>query len=846
MAASEMNKTRIIFKLAFSELRHGWKHFSVFVICLALGVTIMGAVGGIGSVVSGALEREVKSLLGGDIEARLRGVEATPDERKFLESYGKISSIATLRSMLYHGEESTLVEVKAIDSAYPLVGQLLLNENISVPAALANGGAIVDSILLAHLGLTLGDEIRLGSKVFIIRGTLKKEPDRAVQIFSFGPRVMVSQESIREAGLVNTFSLMEHRYRILLPEPQFIKNTMKEQLKAELKARFPGSSWQVDTGTDGNQILERFTSQLLTFLTLSGLATFLIAGIGIGSSARAYLERKLQTIAVFKSLGASQRTVLMVYLAVLGVLALIGGLLGTLSALIIVHAMLPLISPVLPIIEPDALPSIPPFFLAFWYGLLIVYLFSMPALLGALKIRPAQLFRSKTGILLVRGDYMTWWVTGALALLLLGTLTIAATDKIFMLGAVGVMLLAFLLFGLCAVGVRTIARRTKAKRPWLRLALGNLHRRGSTAGTVIFAIGVSLTVLIALTLTEANFQSRIKILADEKAPSLFLMDIQPHQRDGIQSLLKEYADPKRIMIYPMLRGRISAINGVPIREEDVDPDVRWAVRGDRGISTADLLPDNARVAAGQWWPEHYQGPPLVSVDKRFLSGMGLKIGSILTLNLLGEDITATVANSRDIDYTTFQLNFSLILSPGVIDSYPRTYLSTVHLDASREKEAELARKIARDFSGVTIIRTAEVIAVVLEIAGYIAMALRITVGISLLAGLLVLVSALSATLEQRLYDVAVLKVLGARKSDILKAYTFEWILLALATSLIAASLGTLGSWLIMLRFRGQDFSPMLEVILTTVGACVIVIWLTGYYGNRRMFKLRAAGLLRNE
>ncbi len=334
-----MNSHRIVFSLALAEIRRGWKHFSVFIVCLALGVTIMGAVGGIGSIISTSLEREAKSLLGGDVEARLRSVEASQEELSFLKSYGAVSYIATLRSMLYVRQESILVEVKAIDEAYPLVGKLLLNETISRDAALANGGVIVDSILLSQLGLTIGDEISLGSKSYTIRATLKKEPDRAVQIFSFGPRVMMSHESLRQSGLISTFSLIEHRYRILAPNSVTKKDRFADQIKSDLKARLPSSSWRVDAGTEGNQTIERFTSQLLAFLTLSGFATFLIAGIGIGSSARAYLEKKLQTIAVFKSLGASRRTVLAVYLAVLGSLALIGSLLGIMIALTIVIAL---------------------------------------------------------------------------------------------------------------------------------------------------------------------------------------------------------------------------------------------------------------------------------------------------------------------------------------------------------------------------------------------------------------------------------------------------------------------------------------------------------------------------
>lgn len=846
MAVSAPSNTQHILRLALHELRHGWRHFSIFVVCLMLGVAIMGSVGSFGALVGRALESEAKSLLGGDFEVRTGATAVTGAQRKALDSYGRVSSVTTLRSILYHGENSTLVEIKAVDEAYPLVGRLTLNEPVTLEEALAGNGVIVDAILLAQLDLTLGDTIQLGSGQYVIRATLKKEPDRAVQIFSFGPRVMMSHDSLKASGLVKLFSLVEHRYRVLTASASPVDEHFSRALEAKFASQFPGAAWRVQTGTDGNQTVERFTGQLLSFLTLSGLATFLIAGIGIGSSARAYLERKLQTIAVFKTLGATRRSILAIYMLVLAMLAGAGGLGGVALAIASVLSVVPLLTPVLPVLETQTSLSPWPLALAFWYGLLIVYLFSMPALLSALNIRPSILFRSRAGILLFRKDRVVWRVAAILAVLLLATLLLSARDKLFILGAIGVMAVAFAVFGACAVLVRRIARKLHVRKPWLQLALGNLHRPGSTTGTVIYAIGISLTVLIALTLTEANFQSRIRELVEEKAPTLFMIDIQPDQQDGLKALLGQYASPEQVMLYPMVRGRISAINGVAVKESEVDEDVRWAVRGDRGLSTSVALPPNARIAQGQWWPADYNGEPLLSVDQRFLKGMKLKLGDTLTLNILGEDITARIASARDIDYTTFQINFSMMLSPGALDRFPRTYLATVHLGTHADREAELVRTINRTLPGITIIRTAEIVNVVREIVEHIATALRVTVAISLFAGLLVLISALSATIEQRIYDTAVLKVLGARRRDILKSCTAEWMLLALITSAIAAIIGTLSSWLITLRFRGQGFSPMPEVTLATIAACIVVIWLTGALGNRRLFNLHISSLLRNE
>ncbi len=844
--ASTKAQPKLALKLALQELRHGWRHFTVFISCLVLGVAIMGSVGGLGGVVEYALKSQAKSLLGGDIEARIRGVEATEEQRRFLEQYGKLSYVATLRTMLYNEDNALLVEIKAVDNAYPLVGDLRLHDRFLREEALRGRGIVVDPILLSQLAIAVGDRVQIGEAEYTIRGTLAKEPDRAVQMFSFGPRVMMSHEALQASGLAGMMSLVEHRYRIVTPPGVVADEAYEAKIEAALEERFPEVKWRVRTGNDGNRTVQRFTDQLLAFLMLSGLATFLIAGIGIGSSARRYLEKKLPTMAVFKTLGATRRTVLWIYIWVLGLLGIVGGLIGVVMAFAAVQALLPLLSQVLPVLETVRYISPFPFLVAMWYGILIVFIFSMPALLSALDVRPSLLFRSKSQVLLFRSDDHTKIVVGYITILLIVTLVLTAHDPDLILGAIAVMGMAFAVFAYFATLVRYIAKRIQVKRPWLKLALGNLYRPGSSAGTVIFAIGISLTVLIALTVTEANFQSRIDRLVKEEAPSLFMIDIQPHQVEPLEALLLEYAADEKIMLYPMIRGRISHLNGVSVSEAEVDDDVRWAVRGDRGVSYSATLPENAQIILGEWWPEEYDGEPLVSVDKRFIDGMNLKIGSTITLNILGEEVTARVASARDIDYSTFQINFAMMLSPGVLEAFPQTYLATVHLDSSTEKEADLVRRIAMELPGVTLIRTKEIVELVKEAVGYIATALSVTVAISLFAGLLVLVSALSATIEQRMYDIAVFKVLGARQRDILKSCTAEWMLLALFTSVIAAVIGTLSAWLINLYFRNDDFAAMPEVTITTILACIVVIWLTGYIGNRRLFRLRPAGLLRNE
>jgi putative ABC transport system permease protein len=841
-----VNSLAISYKLALGELRQGWRHFAVFLACLILGVAVMASVNSFGAIIKNSFKTEAQSLLGGDIEIRIRGMAATDEQRQFITKYGDVSYVANLRSMLHFQDEHTLVEVKAVDSNYPLLGKLQFNENIKREAVFKKNGIAIDSILLSQMGLALGDEVTIGAGTYTIRATLKTEPDRSVQIFTFGPRIMMNHAALAESQLVNTFSLVEHRYRVVVPKNVTADETYKAAIRNELGSQFPNVSWRISLGTDANSMIKRFLTQLLSFMTLSSLATFLIAGIGIGSSVRSYLQKKSQTIAVLKVQGASRKIVFTTYAFVIAILVVVGGAIGSAISMAITTAFMPMAGEILPSIKGQGGIHWPSLLLAVWYGFLVAFLFSIPALFSAVNIRPSLLFRSKTGVLLFRNDNLVRAIIAVFSLLLVATLLLNSDDKVFIGGAIFVIFLSFSLFYLCGVWVKFATKRIRVKTVWLKLALGNIYRPGSTSGTVIYAIGISLTVLIALTLTEANFQNRIKQLMEEKAPSLFMIDIQPYQKEALNKLLLEYAHEDQIMLYPMSRGRIIKIDGKPVREVDVSDDVDWAVRGDRGLSYSVAPPENANIIEGEWWPEDYQGKPLLSVDSRFLEGMGIEIGDTITVSILGEEITAEITSAREIDYSTFQLNFAMILSPGVIEKFPHTSLATIHLEANEDTELELASHIAKEFPGVTAIRTKEVVELVQTIMGHIATALKVTVGISLFAGLLVLTSALSATIEQRMYDVAVLKVLGARRSDILKSCTAEWMILALTTSVIASVIGTVSAYFINSRLRSKEFLIMPEVTLTTIALCIIVIWLIGYLGNRRLFNFRVAGLLRNE
>lgn len=805
----------------------------------------MGGVGLMGEMITQAFRQEAQSLLGGDLEVRLSTNLPSKEEKAYFDTLGHISEVTTLRTMTRVRNMRSLAEIKAVDAQYPLIGEVVLEGGRPLQELLKNGGVVVDPSLLLKLECKVGDTIQIGSQSYTIRGILKIEPDRAVQLFSFGPRIMMSRVSLEKSGLISALSLMEHRIRILLDTRPKDMEAYERQIEEVLAARFPDKAWRIISTTDGNASVDRVIDQLISFLSLSALATFLIAGIGISSSVRYYLEKKMMSIAVLKVLGGSARQIVSSYAVVLFILASVSGAIGALIAVGIVKFVVPFIISFVPTLKGHAIIYAKPLIVAGWYGVCITFTFSLPALLSAAATKSSLLFRIKIGLLKIVMSPQVVIALSALASLLIGSLVYFAADRLFMSVALIIIVTSFLIFYLCTLVMRWLVARIKSHKPWVRLAVGNMIRPGGGASTVVYAVGISLSVLITLVLAESNFQRRLTEIIENDAPTLFMFDIFPTQKDDLRNVLSSFAEEGNIRQLPMVRGRITHKNGEPITEDDVSPDVRWALLRDRGLSYSKTAPPGTEFTEGSWWAEDYRGKPLLSVDARFMKGMGLTLGDTLTFNILGNEIEATVSSARKIDYSTFQINFALMLSPGVIEQFPATYLTTVHL-ADLEKEMEVMNAIASQFPNVTIISTIEVVQVVEKLVSNAARTLTIAIGVSLFAGLLVLVSALGATLESRIYDIAIVKVMGARKRDIIRSCLVEWALITFVTAGFASVIGTVSSWLVVMRLRGQSFHLMPSVSITTIVLCFLVIATTGYAVSGGLFNVRPARYLRNE
>jgi putative ABC transport system permease protein len=344
-------------------------------------------------------------------------------------------------------------------------------------------------------------------------------------------------------------------------------------------------------------------------------------------------------------------------------------------------------------------------------------------------------------------------------------------------------------------------------------------------------------------LVEGNLSHEVENRLPAEAPAFFFIDIQPDQLAGFASIVQAIPGARFDQV-PMMRGRITRLNGVPVENAVVAPEAQWALRSDRGLTYAATLPAGSQLAAGAWWPADYRGPPLVSFDASLAQGMGVRVGDTLSVNLLGREITAVVANLRSIDWERLGINFALVFAPGTLEGAPQTHLAAVYLPQSEEEQ--LVRAVTESFPNISAIHVREALAAVNRLIGTIGDAIRLTALVALAAGMLVLGGAIAAGHHRRVYDAVVLKVLGATRGTLARAFLIEHALLGALSALVACALGTLAAYFLVTRLIRIEWVFLPAPLLWTVGLAVLLTLVFGFAGTWRALGAKAGPYLRNE
>jgi len=837
-------------RYSLREMRGGLSGFLIFITCIALGVGAIGGVNSVSRAITASVSNEGQSLLGGDMRFELNQREASSAEMAFLEAQGTVARSAGMRSMarLEDGSDQTLAEVKAVDAAYPLFGALETTPALSHDELFGERGgiwgAVAPDMLFERLGLSDGARIRLGGATFELRARLITEPDLVSDGFGFAPRLMVSLDGLRASGLIQPGSLVEHAYKIKLADgtPESAITAISDRAKAE----FPEAGWSIRSRSNAAPALAGNVERFSQFLTLVGLTSLVVGGVGVANAVRAHLDAKRGVIATLKSLGASGMFVFTVYLVQVMIVAAIGILFGLAIAIAMPFAASSALSSVIPVpaeggIYPDALA------MGALFGLLVTLAFALMPLGRARDVPATALFREMG--LDGRGLPRLVYVASALGIgLALAALAVwFSSDRTIALIFVGATVFAFIVLRSVAVLVQWLARQAPAVRSTpLRLAIGNIHRPGALTPSVVLSLGLGLTLLVTLALIDGNLRRQISGSLPERAPNFFFVDIQSTEVDQFAALIQSASPSGKLVRVPMLRGRVVELNGVDVQKVEVPPEGQWVLRGDRGITYAQNAPENATLTAGEWWPADYSGEPLVSFSAEEAGEIGLKVGDTVTVNVLGRNVTARIANLRQVEWESMGINFVMVFSPNAFAGAPHAWLATLlDKDASAADEAKLLNEVTRAFPAITSVRVKDALDVVNRIVGQLGTAIRAAAAVALIASVLVLAGALAAGNRARTHDAVVLKMLGATRRTLIAAFSLEYMLIGLATAIFALLAGGAAAWFVVARIMTLPSSFLPEVALSTVAIALVLTVGIGLAGTWRVLGQKAAPVLRN-
>ena len=799
-------------RIARRDLNARFRGLRLLLVCLFLGTAALAAIGSLTAAIEREIESNGRTYLGGDLQVELwqRGLNA--EERAALEELGTVSAGLRMQAMARHDEEAAPIELKAVDTAYPLYGELRLEDGRSVgppspdEAWLSPGAA-------DRLGVATGDTITIGTQQLRVGGMIADEPDRLSEGFQLGPTVIVAENLPQRAGLVAPGSMYQTKTRV-----RFSGSRDMEVAAEALEKRFPQAGFDIDTADRAAPGTDRFVDRMGEFLTLVGLAALVIAGIGIGGGVTSYLDARRQGIATLKILGATSRDIARIYALQITTAALVGSLAGIAVGIAIVPLLSRALEGLLPvssgfIVDPGAIA------LALAYGLLVALVFAAPPLLRArhfpamalMRARVAPLARDRQALLLVGG--------GLAAIVALALLT--ADNPLlsggFLAGAAAILGLLALL----GLAIRKLAAALPRPRsPIARNALANLHRPGASTGALVTALGFGLAAFVLLAAVQSAIDGNIERRVPDRAPDYFVLDIPRDRVTEFETLVKQ-ADPEAdYRTVPALRGSVLAFGpeGAMTRTADLDdiPEGAWALRGERGLTYADEIPQGNELTAGNWWGPFYTGEPLVSVDEDFAEAAGLKIGDLITFGVLGVERSARIANLRRIDWESMGFNYVFVLSPNALRDAPHNLAATIELSPGTPT-GPLLRALVGAFPSASVIEVGGVLEQARAVLEQVGLATLAAASVAVLAGLAVLLGAIAAARAARTYDTVVLRVLGADRRQILVMQLIEYAALTGALALVALGIGSLAAWLVVTRLFEFDWLPDWGMIIGVLG-----------------------------
>lgn len=829
--------------IARRDLNARFRGLRLLLVCIFLGTAALAAIGTLTAAIEQELASSGQELLGGDLEVEVWQRDLRPEEREALAEYGEVSSGFRLQAMASSPAAAAPIELKAVDAKWPMFGTLVLTDGRTVGAPKGND-AWIAATAIERLGIKVGQTFKVGTVTLRAAGVIKDEPDRLSEGFQLGPTVIVAQGVPAAAGLLQPGALYQSKHRIAFSSPARDPEATEEALT---KA-FPNAGFDTRTRDRASPGAERFVRQMSDFLTLVGLAALVIAGIGIAGGVSSYLDQRRASIATLKVLGATSGDIVRIYAMQIGVAALVGSLAGLAVGVLVTPLLAQALQGLLPvgsgfIIAPA------PLALAAAYGLLVAFAFAAAPLLRARTFPAMALMRS--GVVPLARDRRALLATalGLAAICALALLTTAQPmlSGGFLMGAGGALVL---LAGL-GWGIQSLARRLpRPRNPLLRSALSNLHRPGAPTGALVTALGFGLAAFVLLAAVQSAIDGNIQQRVPQEAPDYFVLDVPRDKEPRFFELVQADFPKAGIRTVPTMRGAVLAYGpkGKMVRVADLKelPEGAWGLRGERGLTYSDAIPQGNRVVAGEWWSPFHKGEPLVSIDVELAKAAGLKVGDYITVGILGVERTARIANLREIDWESMGFNFILVFSRNAISDAPHNLVASIDLpdDAPQAAKGRLLRGLVKELPSSSVIEVGGLLTEARTILEQVSLATLAAAGVTVLAGLAVLMGAIAAARAARTYDTVMLRVLGASRRQILLLQLAEYGLLAGLLALVALALGGGLAWVVITQLFEFDWLPDWGQVLSVLGLGVGLVLAFALAGSLPLLRAKPARALR--